>query len=105
MTDELFRVPQADELHDLDNLVKHPGWQRFAEQGRKEIEARLNTALQNAANNTDDTLAINQVRQCIAVKQAVEALMAWPSQRVTVLRRADERGQLTSVGFSRRGDL
>jgi len=95
----------TDELQDLDNLTKHPGWQRFAEQGRKEIEARLNAALQNASNCTDDTLAINVVRQCIAVKQAVEALKVWPEQRIAALKHAEARGALTAVGFSRRGDL
>lgn len=94
----------TDELQDLDNLTKHPGWLRFAEQGRQEIEARLGAALTNAANGKDDALAISQVRQCIAVKQAVEALLLWPKVRLSALKLAiAQRESVTS--FSRRGDL
>lgn len=95
----------TDELQDLDNLTKHPGWLRFEQHGRQEIEARLTTALTNAANGTDDALAISQVRQCIAVKQAIDALLNWPEKRHAVLKQAADCRAHVGASFSRRGDL
>lgn len=94
----------TDELQDLDNLTKHPGWLRFLEHGAKDVELRLNAALTNAANNADDTLAINQVRQCIAVRQAIEALLQWPMTRKRALQATVEKREPAGT-FSRRGDL
>jgi hypothetical protein len=94
----------TDEQRDLDNLTKHPGWLIFTDHGTKDIAARLNLALANAANGTDDALAINQVRQCVAVKQAVEALMRWPDDRLKVLQQA-AAAHSTTPALSRRGTL
>jgi hypothetical protein len=93
----------TDEQRDLDNLLKHPGWLTFNTHGTKEVEARLNLALANAANGTDDALAISQVRQCIAVKQAIEALLKWPSDRLKVL--TANATTTTTPQLSRRGTL
>ena len=93
-----------DEKQDLDNLVKHPGWQRFTAYSHDEITKRLDTAIENAANNTSDALVANQLRQCIAVKQAIRLLLAWPGERVKLLREADAKRE--AVGqMSRRGSL
>lgn len=94
----------TDEKHDLDNLLKHPGWQRYEKQAKTEIEARLQTALVNAANNTNDALAINIVRQCVAVKQAIEALLEWPDARLKTLEASVTRSEKTGQ-MSRRGTL
>lgn len=94
----------TDEQRDLDNLLKHPGWLVLTNYGRQEIESRLNAALANAANSTDDALALNLVRQCVAVKQAIEAFMSWPASRLKVLQQAAAQREPVSQ-LSRRGDL
>lgn len=94
----------TDEQRDLENLTKHPGWLLVIDRARREIEARLNTALTNAANGHDDALAINQVRQCVAVKQAIEAFVAWPDSRLLVLT-ANAAATVTTPQLSRRGTL
>lgn len=94
----------TDEKQDLDNLMKHPGWQRFAAYSNAEIDTRLNAALENAANGTDDVVVANQLRQCIAVKQAIRMLLAWPQARMTMLREADAKRE-PSGQMSRRGTL
>lgn len=95
----------TDEKQDLDNLLQHPGWHRITEQGLKEIEARMTTALANAANATDDVIAINQVRQCIAAKHALEAFLAWPAARLKILKDADLARLEGGRQLSRRGTL
>lgn len=94
----------TDEQTDLDNLTKHPGWLRLKEHGIKEIDGRINTAVANAANDNDDVSALNKLRQCIAAKQALEGLLAWPESRLRALTQADGRAA-TTTQLSRRGDL
>src|SRR6185369_12389598 len=98
------RKGMTDEKQDLDNLTKHPGWLRLRDYGLKEIEGRINTAIGNAANQTDDVMALNLLRQCIAAKQAIEQLLAWPESRLKVLTAADAR-DVTTTQLSRRGNL
>lgn len=94
----------TDEHRDLDNLLKHPGWQLLTTNATKEIDARMNNALSNAANGTDDALAINQVRQVVAVKQAIEAFIGWPASRLKVLEMSAATTS-TAPQLSRRGTL
>lgn len=94
----------TDEAQDLDNLTKHPGWLRLVDHGRTEIEGRLSNALNNAANERDDIMALNQIRQCVAVRQALEAFIAWPGSRLKVLLGAAET-RSTAPPLSRRGTL
>lgn len=94
----------TDEHRDLDNLTKHPGWQLFQQNATKDVQARLDNALANAANNTNDTLAINLVRQVVAVKQQTEALLRWPDDRLRTLKAQAETTN-TAPQLSRRGNL
>lgn len=93
----------TDEQRDLENLTKHPGWLLLTNHGKQEIDARLTIALSNAANGTDDALAISIVRQCVAVKQALEAFIGWPEARLRVLQGAG--ATVTTPQLSRRGTL
>jgi hypothetical protein len=93
----------TDEKQDLDNLTKHPGWIRTVERGLKDIDARITQAMANAANERDDIMALNQLRQCLAAKNAIEAFIGWPSARLRVLSDADQR--LEQPQLSRRGTL
>ncbi len=93
------------ELQDLENLLLHPGWQRVVEQGRKEIDARLSTALENAANEREDTMALNLIRQCVAVKKALDAFIGWPALRLKALESQAQLQSTTTHTMSRRGTL
>ncbi len=93
------------ELQDLENLLLHPGWHRVVEQGRKEIDARLATALENAANERDDPMALNLIRQCVAVKKALDAFIGWPMMRAKTLEHAAQLQATTTQPVSRRGTL
>lgn len=95
----------TDEKQDLDNLLKHPGWQLAVKHAQAEIEGRLNNALQNAANGTDDALAISLVRQCVAVRQAITAFVEWPESRLKVLQAAATERDVRGHQLSRRGTL
>lgn len=95
----------TEEQQSLENLLKHPGWILAVEHAGKEIEARLNQALTNAANGTNDALAISQVRQCVAVRQAITAFVEWPSSRLKVLQESAVRDDVTGYQMSRRGSL
>lgn len=96
----------TDEKQDLDNLTKHPGWLRLVEQGRREIDARVQIAMTNAAGERDDIMALNQLRQCIAAKQAIETFIAWPTSRLRNLIASEERNAVQMVPqLSRRGGL
>jgi hypothetical protein len=94
-----------DEKQNLDNLLKHPGWQLVVEAATKEIEGRLNTALASAANEVDDRTAISKVRQVVAVRKAIEAFVAWPKQRLAVLQSKAEDADSRAMDYSRRGTL
>jgi len=93
----------SDELQDLENLLRHPGWLRLTEHGLRDIHNRVTTATRNAANLDDDVKALNMLRQCIAARDAVEALIAWPANEAKKLRALTQRE--TTTQFSRRGDL
>lgn len=95
----------TDEMQDLDNLTKHPGWLRLVEHGRQEIEARLSLALNNAANERDDLVALQKLRQVVAAREALEALIAWPLARLKVLANVEAARTTTTGQLSRRGDL
>jgi hypothetical protein len=95
----------TDEQRDLDNLLKHPGWQLVEKAARAEIDGRLNDALARAADNSSDLLALNLVRQGVAVKRAIEAFLTWPRSRLKVLQERSEQRSNTVPQLSRRGDL
>lgn len=94
----------TDETQDLANLTTHPGWLRLVDHGRTEIESRLSNALSNAANERDDIMALNQIRQCVAVRQALEAFIAWPGARLKALQ-ANTAAREAPPSLSRRGTL
>ncbi len=95
----------TDERQDLENLLLHPGWQRVVDYARKDMDARLTTALENAANERDDPMALNLIRQCVAVKKALDAFIGWPAARVKQLDAQAQLFQETTPSLGRRGML
>jgi len=78
------------EREDLDALVKSPGWLRVKQWATTDLQARMMQATEGAANLTDDLAALNQLRQVIAAKRAVEVVLHWPAARVATLTAAAE---------------
>jgi hypothetical protein len=94
----------TDEQRDLENLLKHPGWLLFTDYGLKDVNARVLNATRAAANEENDISALNKLRQSIAARDAVEALVKWPENRLTQLV-AKAAQTTTTPQLSRRGTL
>lgn len=73
------------EREDLENLIKSPGWQRVQGWARTEWMENIARHTEVAANATNDTDALNKLRQVIAAKKAVELVIDWPDQRLKAL--------------------
>jgi hypothetical protein len=78
------------EREDLAALVLSPGWLRVKQWATTDLHARMTQATEGAANLTDDLAALNQLRQVIAAKRAVEVVLNWPAERVAKLTTAAE---------------
>lgn len=92
------------EHEDLTNLLKSPGWLRVGEYARLHVTENLNRHVAQAADDRDDLMALNKLRQVIAAQKAVEALLAWPAERIQRL----EQGvavEHVPQSLSRRGGL
>lgn len=91
------------EYEDLENLRKHPGWQRFTawvlQDGVQAVESEMARAL----DNDNDQVAAGRMRQAIAGKRAVERAIRWPHDRIKSL--SGEPEQDPSLPPSRRGNL
>ena len=85
------------EREDLDALVTSPGWLRVTQWAKEDFAARMTQATESAANLTDDVAAINQLRQVIAAKRAVELVLAYPRQRMKALAQPVESDELVSL--------
>lgn len=92
------------EHEDLTNLLKSPGWLRVGEYARHHITDNLTRHIAQAADDRDDVMALNKLRQVIAAQKAIEALLSWPGERIQHLEQsiATERAVPT---LSRRGGL
>ena len=92
------------EHEDLTNLLKSPGWLRVGEYARVHITEHLTQHIASAANDRDDVMALNKLRQVIAAQKAIEQLLAWPAERIAKLEEATARAQAVP-SLSRRGGL
>lgn len=91
------------ELEEWASLVTHPGWLRLRQWASREFGDRVLMGVEQAANDRDDVLALNKLRQVIAARKAVEAVMSWPEQRMRTLQTQPTGDPMPS--FSRRGGL
>lgn len=78
----------STEREDLENLVKSPGWQRVRQWAISEWREQIAQATDTAANATNDTDALNKLRQIIAARKAVELVTGWPDDRLKELTRS-----------------
>ncbi len=90
------------EREDLDALTKSPGWHRLVSWATNDMAQRLAQHTESAANLTDDLAALNQLRQVIAAKRAVDVMLQWPTTRLKELH-AQAAGEERQQSLSRGG--
>ena len=106
-------TPQQDEIGDvLESLVAHPGWRLVAQQARHEWDQRERVGRKNALGDTDDKRALDKLRQITAAQEAVEWVLAWPTQEIQRRKRQETAstdgpgsGSDLAAQMSRRGSL
>ena len=79
-----------DEKTDLEQLVKSPGWLRFVQAQDAYWADALSREVAGAANDRDDLIALQKIRQVIAAQRAVTAAVAWPQERIRALTAMDK---------------
>lgn len=94
----------VSELDDLQNLIKSPGWLRVKAFGEGEWSDNITRHIGQAADDRDDVMALQKLRQVLAAQKAILRLLAWPEERIQALEQqtARERAPMTQ---SRRGTL
>ncbi|MCR4338503.1 MAG: hypothetical protein NUW01_01305 [Gemmatimonadaceae bacterium] len=90
------------EREDLEALIASAGWKRFAFHALSEWDSKFAEHAARAANITDDKLAIDRLRQVIAIQQEVKRLLAWPGERLSALAGIEQQ---RAPSLSRRGPL
>lgn len=92
----------TDELSELENLLKSPGWVQFTAVQTRFWEQSLSQMMATAANDRDDNIALQKIRQVIAAQKAVQQSLAWPQERINQLKAQQQRHQ-PSESLSRGG--
>lgn len=87
----------SDELEDLTNLTKHPGWLRLIAHAKEEWAVKLSRHVEVCANETDDQQALQKLRQVIAAKKAVDVFIGWPEERLKHLQSPPKFEMVTNV--------
>lgn len=93
------------ERDDLENLLKSAGWHRLVTWAEEEWTAQLTGHLRSAANDTNDLLALQKIRQVIAAKEAVQRFLERPKERLAQLALKETVAQPAELTYSRRGTL
>ena len=92
----------TDTLHDLENLIKSPGWQMFKQAQETYWREQLVPHVRNAANQGDDSVAIQKIRQIAAAESAIRMALEWPEAEIRKLK-ADEANSFVNGPSMRRG--
>jgi hypothetical protein len=96
----------ATEKEDLDQLIHTNGWLRFAQHLEREWADRFQQLVRTAISDPNDTTALRKLQQVVVAKEAIEASVKWPSQRIAELERAEQaRTEANQFTMSRRGSL
>lgn len=94
----------SNEKEDLQTLITSPGWLRVVNYATQEWQEQIARHMETAANDTNDLMALQKMRQVIAAKKAVERLIAWPEERLRAMQASTER-VMAPPSVSRRGTL
>lgn len=92
----------SDEIGQLEDFQKNPTWLQFVAAQKQQWQDELSHAIAGAANKTDDSLAIGQIRQIVAAQQAVLRALEWPKEQLARLRN-QERTVTYEPSLSRGG--
>lgn len=106
----------SDTTDALESLIAHPGWRLVQDIARREWTEKERAGRKSALNDTDDKRALDKLRQITAAQEAVEWVLALPSQELGRLKRQEQeapwrdfeegRGpRPETAGMSRRGSL
>jgi hypothetical protein len=96
----------SDTIDALESLVNSEGWRLLADTARKEWTERERVGRKNALNDTDDKRALDKLRQITAAQEAVEWVLALPSQEIARLKRLSSTEESwLQPSMSRRGRL
>lgn len=96
----------ASEQEDLDQLLHSQGWLHLKQYADRYWGEQHEQHVRAAANELNDTTAIQKLRQVIAAKEAVMNLLRWPGERLKTLESAEAgRVKAQSEPLSRRGSL
>ena len=94
---------QEDALREL--LDRH-GWHLFCDYVQREwgpTGVKFHAELTNALNLTDNNAAASQARQIVSGQKAILALLRWPSEEVSRLKRLGEKPEPEVASMSRGG--
>jgi len=94
----------STEREDLDHLTGHPGWLRLKAWAESEWTKRIADLTAKAANQTDDLLALQQLRQVLAAQAAVQLVIGWPEDQLRRIAAQSARTE-TPMTPNRRGGL
>ena len=94
----------TQELEDLRQLIRHPGYLRWKQQQLDALNTDMVSWMRRAADDTNDLLALQKLRQVSAAISAVEKVFAYPEERVRHLEELQTREHLPAT-YSRRGAL
>jgi hypothetical protein len=96
----------SDTIDALESLVSSEGWRLLADTARKEWTERERAGRKNALNDTDDKRALDKLRQITAAQEAVEWVLALPSEEIARLKRLSSAEESwLQPSMSRRGRL
>ena len=79
----------SDTTDALEALVASDGWRLLCGLARQEWTERERTGRKNALNDTDDKRALDKLRQITAAQEAVEWVLALPSEEIARLKRQE----------------
>lgn len=92
----------TDEKTDLQDLVSSHGWLRFEHAMTEYWQHELSAHIAHAADDREDTVAIQKIRQVIAAQKAVQQALSWPRERLARLTQPETRTTMTRGGYDPR---
>jgi hypothetical protein len=92
-------VTDTNEKADLEQLLSSPGWLRYEHALGEFWRTQWSAHVEAAANDREDAMALQKLRQVIAAQKAVTQALSWPKERLAQLSRAKE----TVTSFTRGG--
>ena len=94
----------GSEYDDLEDLLRHPGWLRLKARMETYWEKDFADRVREAVGLTEDTRALDKLRQVVVAQDAVRTALKWPEERLRQLR-DQKAANDPRLNLSRRGTL